>query len=51
MGFGCGGAEKMSSNIRHAELGSASMARARILRRAEGNGKPWVLKQVQDDED
>ncbi|WP_422060327.1 hypothetical protein [Sphingopyxis sp.] len=36
--------------LRHAELVSASMARPLLSRRAQGNGSPWILKQVQDDE-
>src|SRR3546814_15567257 len=40
-----------ASRPRHAELVSASMAGPLTLRCAEGNGRPWTLKQVQGDDD
>src|SRR3546814_13443448 len=40
-----------ASRPRHAELVSASMAEPLTLRCAEGNGRPWTLKQVQGDEE
>src|SRR3546814_4559993 len=40
-----------ASRPRHAELVSASMAGPLTLRCAEGNGRPWTLKQDQGDDD
>src|SRR3546814_15828220 len=40
-----------ASRPRHAELVSASMAEPLTLRCAEGNGRPWTLKQVQGDDE
>jgi len=46
---GCLGLGSAHFQLRHAELVSASMARPLVPRRADGNGRPWALKQVQGD--